>query len=111
MNNVSLVNIIDSGNSENLSLVNKIGDKREFTITRVHCIYSVPEARRLVQSTHKLCATTLGGKNEKNFHQEMRACYIQILTFILCILILGKGITELTKKNFSCTYIFKLTFV
>ena len=30
--------IIDSGNSENLSLVNKIGDKREFTITRVHCI-------------------------------------------------------------------------
>ena len=30
--------IIDSGNSKNLSLVNKIGDKTEFTITRVDCI-------------------------------------------------------------------------
>ena len=26
-------------NSEHLSLVNKIGDKTEFTITRVHCTY------------------------------------------------------------------------
>ena len=27
-------------NSEHLSLVNKIGDKTEFTITRVHCIWT-----------------------------------------------------------------------
>ena len=33
--------IIDSGNSENLSLVNKIGNKPEFTITRVHCITKI----------------------------------------------------------------------
>ena len=49
MNNLSLVNIFgETGrffyninymlNSEHLSLVNKIGDKTEFTITRVHCI-------------------------------------------------------------------------
>ena len=48
MNNLSLVNIFgETGrffyninymlNSEHLSLVNKIGDKTEFTITRVHC--------------------------------------------------------------------------
>ena len=48
MNNLSLVNIFgETGrffyninyvlNSEHLSLVNKIGDKSEFTITRVHC--------------------------------------------------------------------------
>ena len=52
MNNLSLVNIFgETGrffyninymlNSEHLSLVNKIGDKTEFTITRVHCIYVV----------------------------------------------------------------------
>ena len=28
-------------NSKHLSLVNKIGDKTEFTITRVHCTYLV----------------------------------------------------------------------
>ena len=50
MNNLSLVNIFgETGrffyninyilNSEHLSLVNKIGDKTEFTITRVHCIW------------------------------------------------------------------------
>ena len=50
MNNLSLVNIFgETGrffyninymlNSEHLSLVNKIGDKTEFTITRVHCSY------------------------------------------------------------------------
>ena len=50
MNNLSLVNICgETGrffyninymlNSENLSLVNKIGDKTEFTITRVHCTF------------------------------------------------------------------------
>ena len=49
MNNLSLVNIFgETGrffyninymlNSEHFSLVNKIGDKTEFTITRVHCI-------------------------------------------------------------------------
>ena len=48
VNNLSLVNIFgETGrffyninymlNSEHLSLVNKIGDKTEFTITRVHC--------------------------------------------------------------------------
>ena len=48
MNNLSLVNIFgETGrffyninymlNSEHFSLVNKIGDKTEFTITRVHC--------------------------------------------------------------------------
>ena len=48
MNNLSLVNIFgETGrffyninymlNSEHLSLVNKIGDKTEFTITRAHC--------------------------------------------------------------------------
>ena len=48
MNNLSLVNIFgETGrffyninymlNSEHLSLVNKIGDKTKFTITRVHC--------------------------------------------------------------------------
>ena len=48
MNNLTLVNIFgETGqffyninymlNSEHLSLVNKIGDKTEFTITRVHC--------------------------------------------------------------------------
>ena len=68
-------------------------------------IYSVPEARRLVQSTNKLCATTLGGKKWEKFssRNESLLYTLQILTFILCILILGKGITELTKKNFSCT--------
>ena len=30
--------IIDSGNSKNLSLVNKIGDKTDFTITRVNVL-------------------------------------------------------------------------
>ena len=50
MNNLSLVNIFgETGrlfyninymlNSKHLSLVNKIGDKTEFTITRVHCTY------------------------------------------------------------------------
>ena len=49
VNNLSLVNIFgETGrlfyninymlNSKHLSLVNKIGDKTEFTITRVHCI-------------------------------------------------------------------------
>ena len=49
VNNLSLVNISgETGrlfyninymlNSKHLSLVNKIGDKTEFTITRVHCI-------------------------------------------------------------------------
>ena len=49
VNNLSLVNIFgETGqffyninymlNGEHLSLVNKIGDKTEFTITRVHCI-------------------------------------------------------------------------
>ena len=48
VNNLSLVNMFgETGrffyninymlNSEHLSLVNKIGDKTEFTITRVHC--------------------------------------------------------------------------
>ena len=52
VNNLSLVNIFgETGrffynvnymlNSEHLSLVNKIGDKTEFTITRVHCIFTV----------------------------------------------------------------------
>ena len=52
MNNLSLVNIITWWhrlfyninymlNSKQLSLVNKIGDKTEFTITRVHCIWAV----------------------------------------------------------------------
>ena len=50
VNNLSFVNIFgETGqffyninymlNSEHLSLVNKIGDKTEFTITRVHCIW------------------------------------------------------------------------
>ena len=50
VNNLSLVNISgETGrlfyninymlNSKHLSLVNKIGDKTEFTITRVHCIW------------------------------------------------------------------------
>ena len=49
VNNLSLVNIFGETvrlfyninymlNSKHLSLVNKIGDKTEFTITRVHCI-------------------------------------------------------------------------
>ena len=49
VNDLSLVNIFgETGrlfyninymlNSKHLSLVNKIGDKTEFTITRVHCI-------------------------------------------------------------------------
>ena len=29
--------MIESCNSKHLTLVNKIGDKTEFTITRVHC--------------------------------------------------------------------------
>ena len=37
LHTVSIIKIIDSGNSENLSLVNKNGDKTKFTITRVHC--------------------------------------------------------------------------
>ena len=50
INNLSLVNIFgETGwlfyninymlNSKHLSLVNKVGDKTEFTITGVHCIY------------------------------------------------------------------------
>ena len=51
VNNLSLVNIFGDLhwlfynincmlNSKHLSLVNKIGDKTEFTITRVHCIWT-----------------------------------------------------------------------
>ena len=54
VNNLSLVNMIgETGglfyninymlNSKHLSLVNKIGDKTEFTITRVHCTTSLLE--------------------------------------------------------------------
>ena len=57
VNNLSLVNIFgETGrlfyninnmlNSKHLSLVNKIGDKTEFTITRVHCNYYDLEINR-----------------------------------------------------------------
>ena len=34
-------------NSEHLSLVNKIGDKTEFTITRVHCTLYMSKIARM----------------------------------------------------------------
>ena len=74
MNNLSLMNIFgETGqffyninymlNSEHLSLVNKIGDKTEFTITRVHCNYSRVVAKLLVYA--KLIEPKLIFFNEK----------------------------------------------
>ena len=40
-------------NSKHLSLVNKIGDKTEFTITRVHCISAATFSQQIVEQTFK----------------------------------------------------------
>ena len=64
MNNLSLVNIFgETGrffyninymlNSEHLSLVNKNGDKTEFTITRVHCTIFADLGRWVSQKRSK----------------------------------------------------------
>ena len=64
VNNLSLVNIFgETGrlfyninymlNSKHLSLVNKIGDKTEFTITRVHCTSLLSPVLKL----HNWCDT------------------------------------------------------
>ena len=84
MNNLSLVNIFgETGqffyninymlNSEHLSLVNKIGDKTEFTITRVHCIYFIVSYILFVFLTYSKVASS------NTFRLKAHAGFLRLL--------------------------------